>query len=169
MHAQCVQSSVLPTSGTQATATNSYMHAETLSTWLQYVLHFPKGEKYVSIIKDATEPAAQAKLVAERARLRAVVARNLADAAMLGDADEGIGPRDAAAQNGVEYHASAEPGSKQAEQGKQQPRQQLKQQVSTAMHPMCARMQPLGTSARHGCMVLCGGSAANVGGRRAAF
>ena len=55
----------------------------------QYVLHFPKGEKYVSVLRGAEEPAAAAALAAERARLRALVHRQLADAAMLAEPDEG--------------------------------------------------------------------------------
>ncbi|KAL3142959.1 hypothetical protein ABBQ38_003244 [Trebouxia sp. C0009 RCD-2024] len=57
---------------------------------LQYVLHFPKGERYVSILKDAAEPEAQAKLDAERIRLKAVIKRQLAESAMLTEADEGL-------------------------------------------------------------------------------
>lgn len=60
------------------------------STCLQYVLHFPKGERYVSILKDAAEPEAQAKLDAERIRLKAVIKRQLAESAMLTEADEGL-------------------------------------------------------------------------------
>lgn len=58
---------------------------------LQYVLHFPKGERYVSILKDAAEPDAQAKLDAERIRLKAVIKHQLAESAMLTEADEGLG------------------------------------------------------------------------------
>jgi hypothetical protein len=57
---------------------------------VQYVLHFPKGEKYVSIIKDSTDPAAQATLAQERARLKTLVKQQLAESAMLADADEGL-------------------------------------------------------------------------------
>ena len=39
----------------------------------QYVLHFPRGEKYVSVLKPAADPAAAGALDAERARLRALV------------------------------------------------------------------------------------------------
>eukprot|EP00887_Chlorella_sp_A99_P007649 scaffold20.g7649.t1 len=56
---------------------------------LQYVLHFPKGEKYVSLLKDAQGAEAQARLDAERARLRALVATQLVEAALVGEADEG--------------------------------------------------------------------------------
>ena len=58
---------------------------------LQYVLHFPKGERYVSILKEATEPEAQAKLDAERIRLKALIKHQLAESAMLTEADEGLG------------------------------------------------------------------------------
>lgn len=58
---------------------------------LQYVLHFPKGERYVSILKDAAEPEAQAKLDAERTRLKAVIKHQLAESALLTEADEGLG------------------------------------------------------------------------------
>lgn len=56
---------------------------------LQYVLNFPKGEKYISILKTAEEPEAQAHLEAERARLRGLVQQQMAEAALVGDADEG--------------------------------------------------------------------------------
>lgn len=56
---------------------------------MQYVLHFPKGEKYVSLLKDAPESADQARLEAERARLRALVRQQLAEAALVAEADEG--------------------------------------------------------------------------------
>ncbi|EIE27289.1 hypothetical protein COCSUDRAFT_45805 [Coccomyxa subellipsoidea C-169] len=56
---------------------------------LQYVVHFPKGEKYVSILRDAEEPAAQAALIAERDRLRALVHKQQAEIAMVTEADEG--------------------------------------------------------------------------------
>ncbi|KAK9806955.1 hypothetical protein WJX72_008651 [[Myrmecia] bisecta] len=56
---------------------------------LQYVLHFPKGEKYVSILKDSNNSVSQALLVSERTRLRALVHSSLADIAMVTEADEG--------------------------------------------------------------------------------
>ena len=56
---------------------------------MQYVVHFPKGEKYVSILRNAEEPAAQAVLVAERDRLRALVHKQQAEIAMVTEADEG--------------------------------------------------------------------------------
>ena len=62
-----------------------------LNVCLQYVLHFPKGERYVSILKEAAEPEAQAKLDAERTRLKAVIKHQLAESAMLTEADEGLG------------------------------------------------------------------------------
>jgi hypothetical protein len=56
---------------------------------LQYVLNFPKGEKYISILKTADDPEAQAHLEAERTRLRRLVQQQMAEAALVGDADEG--------------------------------------------------------------------------------
>lgn len=58
---------------------------------MQYVMHFPKGERYVSILKEAAEPEAQVALLAERARLRKLVKHQLAETAMIADADEGLG------------------------------------------------------------------------------
>ena len=53
---------------------------------LEYVMNFPRGEKYVSVlVKDGdTEHATK-----ERARLRKLVKANLAEAAALGDENEG--------------------------------------------------------------------------------
>jgi len=56
---------------------------------LEYVLHFPKGEKYVSLLKDAEDPEAQAHLERERERLRAVVKRHMRDEAIVNELDEG--------------------------------------------------------------------------------
>ena len=56
---------------------------------LEYVLHFPKGEKYVSLLKDAEDPEAQAHLERERERLRAVVKRRMRDEAIVNELDEG--------------------------------------------------------------------------------
>ncbi|BDA48056.1 probable rRNA-processing protein EFG1 at N-terminal half [Coccomyxa sp. Obi] len=64
-------------------------HLACLQDDLQYVMHFPKGEKYVSILRNAEDPAAQAALMAERERLRALVHKQQADIAMLTEADEG--------------------------------------------------------------------------------
>ena len=58
---------------------------------LQYVLHFPKGERYVSILKKAAEPEAQAQLVSERTRLKTLIRHQRAETAMLAEADEGLG------------------------------------------------------------------------------
>ena len=66
----------------------------------QYVLHFPRGEKYVSLLRPAADPGAAAALDAERARLRALVRTQLAEAALLGDADEGAA---LAARQGLAY------------------------------------------------------------------
>lgn len=57
---------------------------------LQYVLNFPKGEKYVSVLKDAADPDAQAALEAERARLRVLVRQKIADDKMLSEVNEGV-------------------------------------------------------------------------------
>jgi hypothetical protein len=54
-------------------------------------MHFPKGEKYVSLLKSSDDPVAQAAIVAERARLRAMVHKQLADIALVTEADEGAG------------------------------------------------------------------------------
>ena len=56
---------------------------------LQYVLHFPKGEKYVSLLKKADNEEAQLALDKERSRLRAIVRQQLADEALVADVDEG--------------------------------------------------------------------------------
>ena len=56
---------------------------------LQYVLHFPRTEKYVSLLKAAPDAAAQEQLEAERARLRGLVKQHLAEVAMLTQGDEG--------------------------------------------------------------------------------
>ena len=57
---------------------------------LQYVLNFPKGEKYVSLLKDAADPEAQAALEAERDRLRGLVRQKIADERMISEVDEGV-------------------------------------------------------------------------------
>ena len=62
------------------------------SNWalcMQYVVHFPKGEKYVSLLRNAEDTEAQRALEAERARIRAKVQQQLADEAMITQADEG--------------------------------------------------------------------------------
>lgn len=68
------------------------------------MLHFPRGEKYVALLRQAAEPAAAAALDAERARLRALVRAQLAEAALLGDADEGAA---LAARQGLAHPAGA--------------------------------------------------------------
>lgn len=77
---------------------------------LEYVLHYPKGEKYVSLLKDAEDPAAQEHLIKERARLRALVKQQLAEEALLAEADEGrsrAGTAVAAVKSGLKRaHAS---------------------------------------------------------------
>ena len=57
---------------------------------LQYVQNFPKGEKYVSLLKDAADPEAQIALDAERERLRALVRQRVADEIMLSEVNEGV-------------------------------------------------------------------------------
>lgn len=56
---------------------------------LEYVLHFPKGEKYVSLLKDAEDAEAQAHLEQERDRLRALVKHQLRDDAIVNELNEG--------------------------------------------------------------------------------
>ena len=56
---------------------------------MQYVLHFPQGEKYVSVVKQADTAEAQAVLESERSRLRGLIAQQLTEAAMLAEPDEG--------------------------------------------------------------------------------
>eukprot|EP00889_Picochlorum_renovo_P002257 jgi/Picre1/29287/NNA_004679.t1 len=50
---------------------------------LEYVLHFPKGEKYVSLLRDADTAEAQAHLESERRRLREIVKQKLRDDAIV--------------------------------------------------------------------------------------
>ena len=56
---------------------------------LEYVLHFPKGEKYVSLLKNAEDAEAQAQLERERVRLRAMVKLQLLDDAIVNELNEG--------------------------------------------------------------------------------
>ena len=56
---------------------------------LHYVLHFPKGEKYISVLKNAEDPEAQAHLDAERSRLRLLVKKQQVEVALMTEADEG--------------------------------------------------------------------------------
>lgn len=65
------------------------LHTNQSADVMQYVLHFPKGEKYVSLLKEANDPEAQAALDAERSRLRVLVRQRLADEKMLTEVDEG--------------------------------------------------------------------------------
>ena len=53
-------------------------------------MHFPKGEKYVSLLRNASSEDAQKVLEAERQRIRAKVKQQLADIAMITQADEGL-------------------------------------------------------------------------------
>eukprot|EP00884_Botryococcus_braunii_P012586 jgi/Botrbrau1/21328/Bobra.0184s0038.1 len=64
---------------------------EQLQDDLQYVKYFPKGERYVSLLRNAEDAAGQARLDAERERLRALVRRKVADLAMVTQPDEGAG------------------------------------------------------------------------------
>ena len=57
---------------------------------LQYVVNYPKGEKYVSLLRNAEDPEAQKVLEAERKRIRAKVRQHLADIAMITQPNEGI-------------------------------------------------------------------------------
>ena len=65
-------------------------HSQLTADWLQYVMHFPKGEKYVSLLKEATDAQTQAALDAERNRLRGLVRQRLADEKMLSEVNEGV-------------------------------------------------------------------------------
>jgi len=58
---------------------------------LEYVLNFPKGEKYVSLLKTSEDPTAQEYLEEERSRLRSLVKQQLAEAALVAEPDEGRG------------------------------------------------------------------------------
>ena len=58
-------------------------------TTLQYVVNYPKGEKYVSLLRNTEDPEAQKALEAERKRIRAKVKQQLADIAMITQPDEG--------------------------------------------------------------------------------
>ena len=53
------------------------------------MVNFPKGEKYVSLLRNAEDPEAQKVLEAERRRIRAKVQQHMADIAMITQADEG--------------------------------------------------------------------------------
>lgn len=53
-------------------------------------MHFPKGEKYVSVLKDAATPEAQEALNQERERLRVLVRERIADEKMLAEVNEGF-------------------------------------------------------------------------------
>ena len=53
-------------------------------------MHFPKGEKYVSLLRNASSKGAQRWLEAERQRIRAKVKQQLADIAMITQVDEGL-------------------------------------------------------------------------------
>ena len=71
-HVVCVL--VLPVS-------NTHTHtADSCTTFLraQYVRHFPAGVKYVSLLRQADTPEAQAELESKRAKLRGMVAQGLA-------------------------------------------------------------------------------------------
>lgn len=61
-----------------------------LNADLQYVTHFPAGEKYVSLLIDAESPEAREVQQRERARLRALVKAQQAERALLQEADEGL-------------------------------------------------------------------------------
>lgn len=63
--------------------------ARQLQEDLLYILHFPKAEKYVSLLKTPEDAAERARVEAERARLRRAVAARLRDSAAVTEADEG--------------------------------------------------------------------------------
>ena len=63
--------------------------ANPFSCFTQYVVHFPKGEKYVSLLREAEDEEGQELLAAERERLRGKVRAALADRALVAEADEG--------------------------------------------------------------------------------
>ena len=56
---------------------------------MQYVLHFPRGERYVSIIKEPEGAEERAAVHSERARLLALIDSNIANQAIVTEADEG--------------------------------------------------------------------------------
>jgi hypothetical protein len=76
-------------------------------------MHFPKGEKFVSLLKDAATPEAQARLDAERTRLRGLVRRQLADERLLSEVNEGRQdiPPGTAAQVRIEGAVGGEEGT----------------------------------------------------------
>ena len=53
-------------------------------------MHFPKGEKYVSLLRNASSEDAQRVLKDERQRIRAKVKQQLADIAIITQVDEGL-------------------------------------------------------------------------------
>ena len=57
---------------------------------LEYILNFPKGEKYVSLLKDSEDPEAQEHLESERKRLRLLVKQQMRDEAIVNELNEGI-------------------------------------------------------------------------------
>ena len=56
---------------------------------LEYVMNFPAGERYVSLLKNATDESSQTHLDSERSRLRALIKRQMKESALVNDADEG--------------------------------------------------------------------------------
>lgn len=73
---------------------------------MQYVVNYPKGEKYVSLLRNAEDPEAQKVLEAERKRIRAKVRQQLADIAMITQPNEGIAQL---RQQPAQPHASPSP------------------------------------------------------------
>jgi len=73
---------------------------------LEYILHFPKGEKYVSLLKDSEDPEAQQHLESERKRLRLLVKQQLRDEAIVNELNEG---RSSAEQTNVTLDKEAKP------------------------------------------------------------
>lgn len=77
---------------------------------LEYVLHFPRDEKYVSLLKDPDDPEELVRVQGERLRLRTRIKQRLADAAALTEADEGRALMVAAEQlanGGIQPHPQA--------------------------------------------------------------
>lgn len=56
---------------------------------LEYVMNFPPGERYVALLKDATDAVSQAHLDSERTRLRALIKHRMKESALVNEVDEG--------------------------------------------------------------------------------
>lgn len=62
--------------------------------------HFPKSEPYVSILRSAENPEAQAELDAKRLRLKGLIRQSLSDMKLLTELNEGRPAASISAQNG---------------------------------------------------------------------